>query len=182
MRRLRFVAALVAAASLLPGCVQPPEEEDDPLVGLCPAWLQGPGEARVAAGLGAARESNATAEPPGAAAANWSHQGRILDLYQVTLDRVAAEGGAVEMRAYSEGRQLRLRDFREAEAQLKPVVVLGPGDEGREFDVLLSPLTEEAPPQPGPLELRWGFAAGSLVSATASVEATVTFHYRVCGP
>ncbi len=185
MRRLGLLAA---ALVLFAGCAAPVDEEDDPLVGLCPAWLQGPGEAAAGAHLGPARNvSVEIAPPPGPdssdpqVAAGYIVDGRSLDLVRVRIAGLAATDGLVELRAHSGDRQLVIRDYREETAQLKPSVVLGPPDAGQEFDVLLSPITHGSAPQPGSVRLEWSFSGVSLDSATADVTATATFHYRVCG-
>jgi hypothetical protein len=58
-----------------------------------------------------------------------------------------------------------------------PVVVFTNGSAaGSDFDVFLSPVGHDDAPLPAPVTLRWTQASGN-----ASIAATVTFHYKVCG-
>lgn len=174
---MRLLAAASAATLLLlAGCTLPgaedKEAEEDPLFGLCPQWVQGGGE--QTAGLFLNGTSNRTLEL--GPAANES-AGRPLDLYRFHLSTLDVDG-RLELRAFdASGKQLAVRDYRQEQPQLVPVVVFTDGSaEGHEFEVFLSPLTTDGAADPAPVSLRW-----SLDGTTAEVVVDVTFHYKVCG-
>ena len=172
--RLPVVAALVVAATLLSGCTVPSDEpEQDPLFGLCPQWQQGPGSPAIAvevAGNGSESRELGPAEA--------TFGDRPLDLYRVRLGNLTVTG-RLEMRAFAaDGRQLAIRDYRiDSTEQLVPVVAFTDGSAaGKEFDVFRSPVTHGSPAAPAPLSLRWTSASGA-----STVDAVVTYHYKVCG-
>lgn len=171
--RLPILAVLAVAATLLSGCAVPSEPEQDPLFGLCPQWKQGPGQHGVAVEVSGNDSEDLELGP-----ADATFGGRPLDLYRIRLGNVTVSG-RLEMRAFADdGRQLAVRDYRIASTeQLVPVVVFTDGSAaGKEFDVFLSPVTHGSTAAPAPVTLRW-----TSVSGASDVEATVTYHYKVCG-
>lgn len=164
--------ALAALVPLLSGCAVPTDEEADPLFGLCPQWSQGPGSQPVGLRL-AGNESVERELGP----ANTTHQGRPLDLYRVRLDKLVVEG-RTELRAVAaDGTRLNIRDYRQTSGQLVPVVVFTDGSAtGKEFDVFLSAVGHGDQASPAPVTLLWNQVGGN-----ATIEASVTYHYKVCG-
>jgi hypothetical protein len=193
LRRTRpiVVLALATSVALLSGCAVPTDEpEADPLFGLCPQWAQGPGEEELDVALSAdGGTGNSSASGSGAsvngsasqdvalASANATHDGRPLDLYRILVDGLDVDG-RLELRAFAaDGRQLGIRDYRLTGTQIVPVVAFTDGSgAGHEFDVFLSPVAHDGQPSPAPVTLRWTATQGS-----ATVEGSVTFHYKVCG-
>ncbi|HUR24974.1 MAG TPA: hypothetical protein VM327_03040 [Candidatus Thermoplasmatota archaeon] len=173
MRRLVAVA-LVVVAALLAGCTVPSDEpEQDPLFGLCPQWVQGPGGFPLHATV-----AGNGSEDIEVAAGNATLDGRPLDLYRIRIGNLTVDG-RLEMRAFAaDGRQLGIRDHRiEGTQQIVPVVAFSDGSAaGKEFDVFLSPVTQDSTPAPGPLSLRWTSTMGA-----STVDAVVSYHYKVCG-
>jgi hypothetical protein len=171
---------LAALAPLLAGCAAPKEKEQDPLFGLCPQWMQGPGEDRVAVDLNASSSPEArTVFPSDAGLLRSEFRGRSLDLYRLRVDSIEVSGGTLEMRAFANRteEQKAIRDYRLEDAQLRPVVRLVSSDAGREFDVALTPISQETAPAPDALRLAWTFTG----EGQAHLEGVVTYHYRVCG-
>lgn len=172
MRQPRAWLPAVLAAALLSGCAQPGEDGDeDPLFGLCPQWMEGPGGQTTGLHL----ESNATVDRElGPAPATW--QNHSLDLFRIRVTK-ADVVGTLELRGFAgDGKQLLLRDYREATAQMKPRITIGGGDVGEEFDVLLSSVRQGAPSAQLPVKAAW-----ELEGRDAVLEYTVSFHYKVCG-
>lgn len=171
--RLALAASVVVALVLLAGCAQPgAEEDDDPLFGLCPQWAQGHGllDSFVLLDPG-----NATASRElGPADATFLN--RPLDLYRVRIDRIDANGTVTLRASAADGARLSIRDYREADLPVVPVVHLDAQADGHEFDVFLSPVLDAAPAAIAPATLSW-----TLEGANAVVEYTVTYHYKVCG-
>lgn len=169
---MRWLAALVLTV-LLAGCAVPDEAaEEDPLFGLCPQWVQGPGSVSLAVTV----SGNGSEDRE--VAANATVDGRELDLYRMRITDLTVDG-RLEMRAFAaDGRQLGIRDYRiDGTEQIVPVVAFADGSaQGKEFDVFLSPVTHGSAPAPTPLTLRWSSASGN-----STVGAEVTFHYKVCG-
>ncbi|MHB1260986.1 MAG: hypothetical protein ACYC2H_04640 [Thermoplasmatota archaeon] len=176
---MRWFAA-AALAALLSGCTVPTDEPAaDPLFGLCPQWAEGPGRQVLDLALpgGSGNATNATAtRDVELGPANATLGGRPLDLYRVRLDRLAVDG-RLELRAFAaDGRQLAVRDYRQVSPQLVPVVVFTDGSAaGDEFEVFLSPVGHDDAGSPAPVTLRW------TADGNATVAATVTYHYKVCG-
>lgn len=172
-RPMRWLAA-AALAALLSGCAVPEEEpEQDPLFGLCPQWQQGPGSFPLALAVSGNRSEDSEV-----AEANGTFDGRPLDLLRVHVNNLTV-AGRLDLRAFSaDGLQLGIRDYRIAGTeQIVPVVAFTDGSAaGREFDVFLSPVTHGSPAYPMPLTLRWSPAEGE-----STVDAVVTYHYKVCG-
>lgn len=169
---MRLLPAL-ALAVMLAGCAQPGEDKEaDPLFGLCPQWAQGPGEAKESLQLAA----DATVlEPLGEGAAE-RYLDRPLDLFRVRVTGLEAEG-VLELRAQAaDGQRLTLRDYRLGDTQMVAVASIGPDAVGKEFDVFLSPVLEDAPAATLPATLNW-----TLDGSGASVQYDVTYHYKVCG-
>jgi hypothetical protein len=170
---VRWLAAVVLAV-LLSGCTVPEDEaEADPLFGLCPQWEQGPG--RVAFEVAVSGNGSEDREL-GPANATWADH--PLDLYRIHVGNLSV-AGRLEMRAFAaDGRQLGIRDYRIAGSeQIVPVVAFTDGSAaGKEFDVFLSAVTHGSTASPAPVTLRW-----TPVSGSSSVDAVVTFHYKVCG-
>lgn len=174
---------ILAAATLLillAGCAAPTEDKQDPLFGLCPQWLHGPGQHTVGFHLPEGNATNATAAAVrsielGPAAAEF--QGHPLDLYRVLVTKLEVDG-RLELRAFDgAGRQLLVRDYRQAGPQQVPVVVFTDGEAvDHEFDVILGAVTSDAPGAPAPVTLRW-----TLDGADAEVGFDASFHYKVCG-
>ncbi len=174
---VRILAAASLIALLLAGCAFPgtePAKEKDPLFGLCPQWEQGPGGYSSGAHLtpDARRTSNEIGLAPG------EYQGKPFDLYRINLSTLDVDG-RLELRAFdASGGQLAIRDYRQDEPQLMPVVTFTDGAaKGHEFEVYLSPVTQDKGPshQP-PATLQW-----TLDGEGAEVAFDVTFHYKVCG-
>src|SRR5688572_18257901 len=96
---------ILAAASLLlllSGCAVPEEEdEEDPLFGVCPQWLHGPGEHAAGFHLPSpgAGGNNSTVHEVELGPAAAEHQGHPLDLYRVTLTKLEVDG-RLELRAF----------------------------------------------------------------------------------
>lgn len=176
--RILLVGGLVLMV-LLAGCAFPGsedgEEEPDPLFGLCPQWVQGPGGQSAGFALG----GNATERVVELGPAAREHEGFPLDLYRVTLTNLSVSG-RLELRALdNESRQAPLRDYRQESPQIVPVAVFTDGSaKGDEFDVYLDPVTGEGSSFRSPVRLRW-----TLDGATsdAFVSFDVTYHYKVCG-
>jgi hypothetical protein len=169
---MRWLAA-AALAALLSGCTVPTDEEAaDPLFGLCPQWAQGPGGMTM--DFQVAGNESRDVEMAGA---NATDRGHTLDLYRVRLDRLDVQG-RLELRAFAaDGHQLAIRDYRQPTAQLVPVVVFTDGSAvAHEFDVFLSTVGHDDPASPAPATLRW-----TPLDGNASVGASVTYHYKVCG-
>jgi hypothetical protein len=168
---MRRLAAALLPALLLAGCAAPDEEQPDPLFGLCPQWAQGPGGYTAGVNPAANRSEERELGP-----ANATHLGKPLDLYRIRLDRLEVDG-RLEMRALAaDGRQLAIRDYRQQAPQLVPVVAFLDGSAvGKEFDVFLAPVLHGADPAPAPVTLRWNS------TGAATVDLSVTFHYKVCG-
>jgi len=175
-------SAAVAAASvllvlLLAGCALPGDEDEadepDPLFGLCPQWTQGQDEQSGQVQLGNGTGTQDVELGPAAA----ERGGRPLDLYRVTLTDLTVDG-RLELRAHdADGDRLLVRDFRQEQPQLVPVVVFTDGSaEGQDFEVYLSPITSDDEAEPTPASLTW-----SLNGTAAAVSFDVTFHYKVCG-
>jgi hypothetical protein len=170
---MRWLAA-VALAALLSGCTTPTDEPaKDPLFGLCPQWVQGPGSTALTLQLAGNESADREVGP-----ANSTIDGRPLDLFRIRLDKLTVDG-VLELRAFgADGHQLGIRDYRQTGGQqLVPVVVFRDGAAaGHEFDVFLSPVAHGSVGSPAPVTLRWMPSDGS-----AMVEASVTYHYKVCG-
>ena len=169
----------VLLVSLLAGCTFPGSEDDaeepDPLFGLCPQWLQGPGGQSAGFALGG-NETERTVELGPAAA---EHEGFALDMYRVTLTNLSVSG-RLELRAIDAGgRQASIRDFRQEAPQILPVIVFTDGSaKGNEFEVYLDPVTGEGSSFRAPVSLRWTLEGDG---ATALVSFDATYHYKVCG-
>lgn len=161
---MRVLALLAVVAVALSGCTLPEEETQDPLFGVCPQWIPGPWNATVEAGPG---EQVLTPDP-------LELDGRPVDRYRIRFDAFAPNG-TVQLRAYAEGRQIGIYDFRAPEVQVLPVLTLDAAEQavGHEFDVILSDVAHGSEPAPSPLRLEW--------SGDFAATVTVTAHYRVCG-
>jgi len=167
--------ALLAALS---GCVATEEPPQDHLIANCPQWQQGPGEADLHAELGPGQGVNATVAPQ-----NLTLGRRSLDLYRIRITRIAVDGGRVELRAWAANgtRAYNLYDYRPNPVHSVPFLSLhGGANDTAEYDVLLSPLAQGEVLQPTALRLEWSFVP-SGPGGSASVDYTVTYHYRVCG-
>lgn len=170
--RIALAAVLVA---LLAGCAAP-ETTKNPLFGYCPDWVQGPGNSSGTLHTDAASR-NATADilPPGNLSA---FQGKPLDLYRMRVDTLSLAAGTLQLRATSEGRRLNWRDLRGATPQSVPVLTFPDASAaGHEFEVILSSVSDQDAPQPGPLHVEASYEG----SGRADLGYTVTFLYRVCG-
>lgn len=177
---LASMVLLALLATGLAGCADEPEDEEDPLLGLCPQWMQGPGSHPIIMDLNTSRNvREMLVFPDNDGQVLGEHQGRSLDLYRLSLAEVEVSGGTLELRAYANatGEQKAIRDYRLTRAQLQPSVRLDGEDAGREFDVALTPITQETAPAPDALRISWRLVG----DGQASIRGTVTFHYRVCG-
>lgn len=177
MRILAVASAVLV--SLLSGCTLPgsekPDDEPDPLFGLCPQWLQGPGGQTTGFALGGNATERSVELGPAAA----EHQGFALDMYRITLTNLSVSG-RLELRAVDAGgRQAGIRDFRQEAPQILPVIVFTDGNaKGNEFEVYLDPVTGEGSSFRAPASLRWTLQGEG---ADARVSFDVTYHYKVCG-
>ena len=170
---MRLVAlAVLLLAVLLAGCATPPKDKDeDPLFGLCPQWAQGPGSTGVGVDL---TGDGSVSEELGPADARYLD--RPLDLFRVHIDSLSLNG-TLELRAKAaDGSSLILRDYRRGDTQMVPVATLDPTAVDQEFDIFLSPVLDDGPAAPQPATLDW-----TLDGSDASVQYTVTYHYKVCG-
>lgn len=172
-----LVASSLLLLVLLAGCAQPTDgTTEDPLFGLCPQWAQGHGGQTTSVVLeGEERTASRELGP-----ADAQYLNRSLDLYRVRVERLElGDGSRLEMRALAaDGMRLSLRDYRQEDVQVVPVVHLGTDAVGKEFDVFLSPLLEDAPAALAPASLEWTVVGEA---PAAFVEVTVTYHYKVCG-
>jgi len=174
------IVLLALLAFLLPGCTEEPEDKEDPLFGLCLQWMQGPGHDTVTVAVNASSSPAAQVVFPAEdGELRAEYRGRSLDLYRIELESVEVTGGALELRAYAgqTDEQKAIRDYRVEGAQLHPVVRIGSEDAGREFDVALTPVSQETAPAPDALRLAWSFEG----EGEAHIVGNVTYHYRVCG-
>src|ERR1041385_1378282 len=165
---------LALAALLLAGCAGlPAKPVQDPLFGLCPQWEQGPGG--QTGGLLLNTSGAAQTRELGPAQATWHN--RTLDLYRIRMDTVNTTG-PVEMRAYAANdHQLGLRACRIGRGgQIVPVVTLDNAATGHEFDVFLSPVTQDGEAAPGPVHLTWSLQG----DGSADLAYSITYHYKVC--
>lgn len=182
--RVARVALLALAAVLAAGCIAPQQgaPTSPALLGYCPQWLPGPGQADATHTLDAAAP-NATQRVAGEA----ERDGRPLDVYRVRVQRLDVEGGHVELRARVEGNGTpgrNIYDFRQpAGAKAVPYLVLaGAANDTREYDVLLNPVAQGATLQPAAaVLLDWQFVPDQPGQGHATVGYQVTFLYRVCG-
>lgn len=164
---------LIAAVALsLSGCAAPEDGEGtDPLFGVCPQWMQGPGEQQgnvALTGPGAQQTLVGNVTP--------RHLDRPLDLLRIQVTQADVDGD-LELRAVAaDGSRLNLRDYRLPDVQTGPVVHLAGDADGKEFDAFLSPVLQDGLAAPMPVQLNWTLDGGS-----AQVAYTVTFHYKVCG-
>jgi len=171
--------ALAAVASFaLAGCVTSDQPAQDNLIGDCPDWQQGPGQFDGHADLAGDHPVNATVAP-----ANMTLGRRSLDLYRIRITRIAVDGGRAELHAWAANgsRAFNIYDYRPNPFHSVPFLSLhgGANDTG-EYDVLLSPPAQGEAPQPTALQLDWTFVP-SGAGGSATIDYTVTFHYRVCG-
>src|SRR5688572_13981028 len=172
---------ILAAASLLvllAGCAVPGEDKEDPLFGICPQWLPGPGGQATGFHLPTPDGTNLSMVREtelGPAASE--HRGFALDLYRITLTKLVLDG-RLELRAFDgNGTQLLVRDYRQESPQQVPVIVFKDGSaQDHEFEVFLGPVTQDGPAAPAPVTLRW-----TLDGADAEVAFDASFHYKVCG-
>jgi hypothetical protein len=175
---MRFPATIVLVlAASVAGCAEPPEEEGEALFGLCPQWVQGPGEQRGTLDVAPTNATPVRLAPQGlqddGTGDGAQFTNRSLDVVRVVFSNVT---GRIEVRAYdTEGRQLGIRALAADGRQIEAVHAIDADDEGDEFDVHLTPITHDEAPRPGPvrLELRSDTAASAGFVAT--------FHYKVCG-
>jgi hypothetical protein len=169
---------------LLAGCAEEPEEEEDPLFGFCPQWLQGPDQDQVTIALNATNLTATTSlRPMEGSELRTEYQDRVLDMYRIRLVSASVIDGSVQMRAFSDdeqGAQKAVRDYRIDGPQFFPVVHLTSEDEGREFDVILTSVSQEQEPAPSALTLAWTFDPIGE-GGSAQIVGNVTYHYRVCG-
>jgi hypothetical protein len=164
---------VVLVAGLLAGCTTPTNKTAaSPLLGLCPQWMQGGGSDSL--GVHVVGNASETRELGPAAA---TFQGKPLDLYRIHVDDLKLDG-RLELRAFAaDGRQLAIRDYRQAAPQLVPVVVFTDGTAAdHEFDLFLSPVTQNGTASPAPATLRFTASGTDTV-----IDLTVTYHYKVCG-
>ena len=164
---------------LLAGCAFPNADDDaeepDPLFGLCPQWVQGPGGQTASFALG----GNATERILELGPAAQQHDGFPLDLYRITLTNLSVSG-RLELRALDNAsRHPGIRDYRQDAPQLVPVAVFTDGSaKGDEFEVYLDPITGEGSSFLAPVRLRWTLDG---TGSDAVVSFDVTYHYKVCG-
>lgn len=160
----------------LAGCVTPDDGGDtDPLLGVCPQWVEGDWTEDVRADLSGDASDSQTLAPP------LEQDGRPVDLYRFTFHNASIDGGPLELRAYADDadRRLGILDYREPDGpRLLPVLTLGPDSDvvDQEFQVILASLEHGSMPAADALRLDWTLEGGS-----ASLELHVTAHYRVCG-
>ncbi len=159
------VALLVLSLS---GCVAPEEAAEDPLVAVCPQWVEGPDAAT----------GNATAVPGGVALVLEPtrdgdlaalHDGFPLDLYVL---EVRSEGPVVARAATTDGRNLLLRDAAAAEPDSRPSLA---ADGEASWAVYLTAVTHGTPADPS------GVVLNLTADAPTEVAVTATPWYRVCG-
>lgn len=180
-------APAVVLALLLSGCTANDDTDANPLFGWCPQWVQGPGSHPVNLYISDVNAENETdsriLHPPGISfSGNGTpdvFQGRPLDLYRITLDRINATGN-VELRAFDQdGIQLGIRDYRHQDdaVQVVPLAIVAADDAGAHFDVALTSVSHDDRANPGSLRVRWTMADGGA----AVIAYTATYHYKVCG-
>lgn len=183
---MRPSAALLALAFafLSAGCVQEAPPAGPDLIRYCPQWQAGATRSETvvlqAAGTGGANETRPQE-------ANATLDGHPLNLFRVVVTRLDLPEGRLEMRAFTkaEHKPLNLYDYRNSGGVAftsTPVVNLEPGANvtGKEFDTLLTSVLQSDPGTGGPIDLAWSFE-GASPGTQATVEYTVTPHYRVCG-
>lgn len=176
---------LVALASLAAGCVAPEDTASKAnLLGYCPQWLQGPGQAGDSVDLSAALAEGTKIQ---AADAVW--QGHPLDVYRVRLDTLDVAGGALELRAFRDDNHtssINWYDYRSAGQPFRSVPFLsfraGSNATGHEFDAVLAGLKQSDITSSGPVQFVWRFVADTGGGeGHGRAEYSVSYLYRVCG-
>ena len=161
---------------MLAGCVQPDATEPNPLFGLCPQWTEAPGQQAQSFVLNATtRQASQVLAPQ-----SMSIGGRAFDLLRIRIDAFTVTGAPLQVRGYNQtGSLLNWRDFRPEVPDVVPALSFNAGSDpsGHEFEVYLTAVSQDQPPHPGPVELRWTLDG----NGTAAVAYTATFHYKVCG-
>jgi len=168
MRGLVILSLLSIAFA---GCTAP-EEQPDPLFGVCPQWLDGEPESGR---LDAPGSTITTAN------ASMSHVGSdlALDRYHVVFSDIETDG-TMEVKAYADadGRALRFTDHRDPAVTRTPTFLAFDAASGTvEVDVYLTALTHGTAASPSDLRLE----VTGVGNATGSMQVQVTPGYRVCG-
>lgn len=163
---MRSLLALLLVLSLS-GCVSDEEAPEDPLVGVCPQWIQGP------AVEGAATVENGSATVDLAPTRNGTlvaqHDGFPLDLYVLTVETTAP----VRVRAETDGgRDLLVRDASAPEPDSRLGIDV---EERGEVALYLTAVAHGTEPDPSGVRL--------TLESDGAAEVTVAgaAWYRVCG-
>ena len=163
---MRSLVALLLVLSLS-GCVAEEEAPEDPLIRVCPQWIQGP------AVEGSASVQNGTATLELAPTRNGTlvgeHQGFPLDLYVLTVDTTAP----VRVRAATgDGRDLLVRDASAPEPDSRLSIEV---EERGEVALYLTAVAHGTDPDPSAVRLTLESAGSADVTVTGAA------WYRVCG-
>lgn len=177
---MRSAPLLVIAMAAASGCLLEPEEGASPLLGLCPQWTQGPGVAEFTLDFAAGDAKVLTVQPTGADPNNrtgegWYVKKRPLDLVRVQFSYEPADAGLTLRAARTDGNLLGILDYRDQRELVPSVHVANSPAADQPWDILLTAITQNEAPAPGPIELRWTATNALHLSGNA------TFHYRVCG-
>jgi hypothetical protein len=184
---VRILAALPVLSLLLAGCALPEEEPGEPLLGVCPQWVEGPWQAAASAALPADGGNVTEVFTPaanGSTVLQWN--GFPLDRYRLVLAGVQVSNATLEVRAFAHdsGQQRAFLDFRDPERPMSvPVLSIGPDSDvvDQEFDIYLTAVAHGTPADPQVLRLEWTLSPRPSGDPRASVLYNVTAAYRVCG-
>lgn len=167
---MRSLVPVLMLALALSGCVSDEEEPEDPLIAVCPQWVEGPYALEASAAVGDATEVTLAPERNGTLAAEFD--GFPLDLYVLTVE---ASAPVTVQAATGDGRNLLLRDTSAPEPDSRPRLTV----EGTaQVALYLTAVAHGTEADPSEAVLTLAPAEGT---ETAQVSITGTAWYRVCG-
>jgi hypothetical protein len=175
-----LASLLLLLAGTLAGCLDETAAPPQPLLGLCPQWVQGPGFVPVDLALAAGEMRVVRVVPPGADPVNrtgpgWVFHGRSLDLVRLQFSYAPAASLSLRATRGSDASLLGILDYRDGRHIVPSIAFAASPAADEPFDVILTAISQNEPPAPGPVELRF------TAQSDTHLVGNVTFHYRVCG-
>ena len=178
---------IVLLTFLLAGCTLPEEEEVEPLLGVCPQWLDSEWTGTAGAALNASRPGHTMVLVPlHNGTPVLSQDGQPLDRYTLRFTNLRISGGTVEVRAFLDSTEAQrgILDHRDDDGTMsKPFLTFGPATNvtGVEFEVFLSSIEHGSTPQSDALRLTATFKPFVQEDGHASFGVLAKAGYRVCG-